>query len=366
MRSLRIKRLKAINFRNLSSRPMSFSTGINCISGENGNGKTNILEAISLITTRKSFRKNTSFPQYLGLDGERPEIHLSAVFEGEEGEAIPCSGRLWAGGGEWYWEGRKTIKRPLIGLTFVHPFDGEAFHKTPSVRRNWMDDHLSQLNPIYRKKLSKYLRALRLRNALLAERPLEFREQVKAIDSEMVPVATEVTELRRAFLKEMAPFMKKIFQDLFDSRHELVMTLETLLIDSNPLRYARILEENFSKDESARGTSYGIHRDDYVFLLDGLNAFDYCSLGQQKMAYLWLVFAFVELFKYKWGHRPIVLLDDVSGELDKVRWMRFVNYLEKASLQIFITTANDRFERVLDQTVGAHKILVQSGMPQLV
>ena len=107
--------------------------------------------------------------------------------------------------------------------------------------------------------------------------------------------------------------------------------------------------------------NYGVHKDDYVLLFDGLNSFDYCSLGQQKMSYLSLLFAYIELFRYKFNAFPIVLIDDVSGELDKFRWKKLVEFLEHSEFQVLITTANEKFKEELEQIQNAKKIYVESG-----
>jgi len=93
-----------------------------------------------------------------------------------------------------------------------------------------------------------------------------------------------------------------------------------------------------------------------------LNSVDFCSLGQQKMSYLSLLFAYIELFRYKIGSFPIVLMDDVSGELDKSRWENLVQYLGKGKFQTLITTANEAFKNELEKVEGTKKIIVTSGL----
>jgi DNA replication and repair protein RecF len=95
--------------------------------------------------------------------------------------------------------------------------------------------------------------------------------------------------------------------------------------------------------------------------MDGLNSFEYSSLGQQKIAYLSLLFAYIELFRYKFNFYPVLLIDDVSGELDEVRWERLVDYLKMRNFQVFITTANENFKSKLAKIKGANKIKVVSG-----
>jgi DNA replication and repair protein RecF len=108
-------------------------------------------------------------------------------------------------------------------------------------------------------------------------------------------------------------------------------------------------------------THYGIHRDDYVFHFDGFNSFEYCSLGQQKMSFLSLIFAYIELFRYKYTSYPIVLIDDVSGELDSRRWKNLITYLKDKKFQVMITTANENFRKELESIEESTKFYIENG-----
>ena len=133
------------------------------------------------------------------------------------------------------------------------------------------------------------------------------------------------------------------------------------MINANVQEYLQMLVKNLPQDEMAGHSKYGVHRDDYTILFDGLNSLDYCSLGQQKMAYLGLLFAYIELFRYRLISSPIVLMDDISGELDRVRWGRLVDYLRKKSFQVLITTANEKFGEELSRIEGANRIFIELG-----
>ncbi len=358
-----IEKLQIQNFRNIDSEIISFGPNINCIFGENGNGKTNILEAIYYLIKRKSFRKNASFPQMLGIDGENPEILFSSLFKNrEENKPLTFSGKISSEGSTWHRDGSSTNRKLNIGVIFINPFESHGFHTSASFRRNWMDEHLSQLDDEYKKLLARYTKSLRFRNKLLASKPSQYQKQIDAIDKEMAPLSLQLTNKRLHFLEEVRPFVKKAFNDLFSEEHELTITLDTKINPNRLESYYELAQKNKAKDEILGYTHYGIHKDDYVLLFDGLNSYDYCSLGQQKMSYLSLLFAYIELFRYKFNSFPIVLLDDVSGELDKFRWSRLVEYIKNKNFQVLITTANDNFKKQLDEIEGANKIQVTSGM----
>lgn len=358
---MKIQKLQVTNFRNLEPDVVTFGEGINCIFGENGNGKTNILEAIYYLIHRKSFRKNTSFPQIISIDGENQEILFSSVFLNNELSLETLTGKVTSNENYWSLNGKNTKKKIGAGVIFINPFDSQQFHTSASFRRNWVDQYLSQISDEYKKSLSKYTKFLRHRNTLLSKKPMDFYKQVLAIDEEMAPLSLFLTNSRRDFCSELSGYIKSTFFELFSEEHELSISLDSKLIDKDVNFYRQLMEKNRAKDEVIGRTQYGVHLDDYVLLFDGINSYDFCSLGQQKMSYLSLLFAYTELFRYKFTSFPIVLLDDVSGELDRLRWQRLIDYLKLRKFQVLITTANDYFKEGLDTIGGATKIEVSSG-----
>jgi DNA replication and repair protein RecF len=361
MSTYKISKLQVTNFRNLNPDIITFSNGINCIIGENGNGKTNILEAINVLATKHSFRKNTGFPQFLSIDGGKPEIIFSSVFRNQESEKISYSSKMTNENIIWFVDGTPVKKKLDIKVVFINPFDSYGFHNNPSDRREWIDFFISQLDENYKKSLSKYIKALRFRNTLLNKKPNRFKEQVLAGDVELVQLSYFLTKKRVEFLEALEPLLEETFQMLFSEKHNLKINLDSRIIEMSPENIQKMLANNIETDSDRGHTSYGPHKDDYVLLFNGLNSFDFCSLGQQKMSYLSLLFAYIELFRYKYKSYPIVLIDDVSGELDQHRWRRLVEYLEKREFQVLITTANEKFKEELDRIKGANKIQIMNG-----
>ncbi len=361
MTSYKISKLQVTNFRNLNPDIITFSNGINCIIGENGNGKTNILEAINVLATKKSFRKNTSFPQFLSVDGGKPEIIFSSVVENQEHDVMSYTSKMTNESVLWFLDGAPVKKKLDIKVVFINPFDSYGFHNNASDRREWIDYFLSQLDAVYKKDLSRYTLALRFRNTLLNKKPSRFKEQVLAGDVELAHLSYNITKKRVEFLEALEPLLGETFQALFSEKHNLKINLDSRIIGMSVENVQKLLANNIETDSDRGHTSYGPHKDDYVLLFDGLNSFDFCSLGQQKMSYLSLLFAYIELFRYKYMSYPIVLIDDVSGELDQHRWRRLVEYLEKREFQVLITTANEKFKEELDRISGANNIHIKNG-----
>jgi len=361
MSNYKISKLQVTNFRNLNPDILEFSNGINCILGENGNGKTNILEALNVLSTKKSFRKNASFPQFLSIDGGKPEIIFSSIFETDQNKRISYTSKMTKDSVLWFVDGVPVKKKLDIKIVFINPFDSYGFHNSASDRREWIDYFLSQLDENYKKTLVKYNLAMRFRNTLLSKKPSKYKEQIIASDGALSMLSMYLTARRVEFLQEIEPYIEKTFQEIFSEKHKLTINLDSKIINLSAISVQKVLLNNLENDCERGHTSYGPHKDDYVLLMNGLNSYDFCSLGQQKMSYLSLLFAYIELFRYKYMSYPIVLIDDVSGELDQHRWRRLVEYLEKQEFQVLITTANEKFEEELNRISGANKISIKHG-----
>ena len=360
MTAYKITQLQVKNFRNLQQDVINFSPKINCILGRNGEGKTNILEAVYFMATKKSFRKNAGFPQFLGMDGEKPEILFFSVLAVDE-KKVDYNGKISEESSEWFFEGKPLRGKIEIPVVFINPLDTYGFYSFPAQRKNWFDRHISMMNEKYKISLKKHKYLLKFRNNLLREKPFYYREQISALDREIAVHSKILTEERFLFLSDMERFHSDIFKQIFSEKHFLRACLETRIKGLDEKDIYEMMQGSLAKDCVAKVTTYGVHKDDYVFFLDGLDTLDYGSLGQQKMGYLSLLFAYIRLFRYKMDSSPIVLIDDVSGELDRTRWERLVRYLKKCEFQVLITTANERFKEELEKNGDINNMCVQSG-----
>ena len=361
MTSFFLDRLKIKNFRNLEYDMITFDSGINCIFGENGNGKTNLLEAIYLITEGKSFRKNTSFPQIINMNGEEPEILFQTKFTNGLRTNQTYSGRLLVQKNEYFLNGKMVKGSFHVSSIFINPFDSLFFHSIPSFRRQWFDKKLSTIDPAYSKNLKYYNQALRMRNSLLLKRSALYLDQIKVIDLEMAKYSFLLVHRRVQFIRELEQFFMGTFNQLFSESHEIRIKMLAKFASLSTEQIYSFLCIALREDQVLGRTKYGVHRDDYMLLFDGLNAFEICSLGQQKMSFLGLSFAYIELFKYKVGTYPIVLIDDVSGELDRKRWNNLIRYICAKEFQVFVTTANEDFRMEFERIEGVRKLHIHKG-----
>ncbi|HLE11945.1 MAG: hypothetical protein A2504_06455 [Bdellovibrionales bacterium RIFOXYD12_FULL_39_22] len=361
MGEYKIQNLITRNFRNLHPVNINFSERINCIFGDNGNGKTNILEAIYFLINKKSFRKNNAFPQILSIDSEKSQIIISALFSKNNSEKISVSVKMECEENLWSINGKVKKTDEEIGVVFVNPFDSYNFYNQSSFRRNWFDANISQLNTEYKNGLKRYQKALKFRNILLAKRPNKLVEQIAAIDVEIGILSEMICKKRVDFIKDLNLHLNDIFKKIFAEEYKIELSLNSKFMSLSSNQITKKMGENLSKELKNGRTISGIHLDDYIILFNQMNSYEYCSLGQQKMSYLGLLFAYIELFRYKYGSYPIVLIDDISGELDRYRWSRFIKFLEKGKFQVLITTANENFKDELDKIIGVNKIFIKSG-----
>src|SRR5690606_16330163 len=154
MNCWKIKKLQATNFRNLKNDIFEFATGINCILGQNGNGKTNLLEAVFLLTNKKSFRKNTDYSQMINIEGESPELIIQSVFS-EGGSPSSYSLRMTDSLQERFLNSKPEKKTPSSSV-FINPFDSYNFHTSSTFRRQWLDSHISLMDKEYRQVLTRF------------------------------------------------------------------------------------------------------------------------------------------------------------------------------------------------------------------
>lgn len=356
----KLKKLQAQNFRNLNNDVFEFSPGINCIFGQNGNGKTNLLEAVYLITNKKSFRKSTGYSQMINIEGASPEVIIQSTFE-DAGEVIAYSIRMTDELEERYLNNTFEKSKTPSTSVFINPFDSYSFHTSSTFRRQWFDSHLSLMDKEFKQVLGRFQKAMRFRNSILGMGGKNTSSQLRAIDEQVAEYSSLITQRRYEFLQNLNQQITPTFRSIFSGEHHLQLDLDSMFVHWDTKKIFDYYRHQEMTDIKAQITQVGIHRDDFIFAFDGLNAFEFCSLGQQKMAFLSLIFAYIELFRYKFSSYPIVLIDDVSGELDSQRWKNLIQYLETKKFQVLITTANESFRKELESITESTKFFIEHG-----
>ena len=335
-----IKNLQLNNFRNYENESFEFSDGINILSGDNAQGKTNCAEAIFYLCTGYSTRA-TRDKQVISYGKDNAQIEGTAVsrygnvnvkmeFFKNESKSVKINGAPVAKIGELLGN---------INSVFFNPGELKLIQESPEDRRRFMDIALSQTNRSYFYSLQRYRKILNQRNNLLKEEDDDLvYSTLEVWDRQLASAAAEIIECRNLFIKQLQPFATAAHEFITDGKENLTVQGE----DASPGERAAIetnlmaeLSVHVEKDRILGYTTVGPHRDDLKIKVNGEDVKNYGSQGQQRTAALSLKLAELEIFKQTQGEYPVLILDDAMSELDKNRQKRL---LEKVNgVQTIIT-----------------------------
>ncbi|MDR2648271.1 MAG: DNA replication/repair protein RecF [Clostridiales bacterium] len=328
------------DFRNLCDGVHELCGGVNILYGDNAQGKTNFLEAAYVCATGRS-QRGASDREMIRFD--RKEAHVSV----ETNDRTRIDVHLCRDGKKRAAVNHTHVRRlgelfgNLLTVAFS-PEDLKLIKSGPAERRRFMDIELCQLNRVYYYELQQYYRALRQRNNLLKDirRYAAAADTLPVWDRQLVEYGTKISRRRSVFLEMLNPIASDIHARITSGR-------ETLYVGYDPHTPADLLEErlaqNHKKDIAQGGTSAGVHRDDLIFSINGLDCRIYGSQGQQRTASLSAKLAEVRLIRRHKGHDPILLLDDVLSELDKNRQRFLLESMEHIQIIMTCTGAEDIF-----------------------
>lgn len=330
--------LKVENFRNLQSRNLEFSENINVVLGNNGNGKTNLIEAIYFLFHGKSFRKKNTFPQMLSSDCVKGEIIYNAVFSKDSKDHY-ISGYQDLNGSRFFLNNKKST-RCRLGMVFISPHDSYLFFNDSSFRRDKINHLFGFLDPEYKSYQSSFNKILKQKNSVLKGN-IKTDKKLLEIYNQKLSLLTEILiKKKKRLINEINPYLEHIFEEIFGEAFSLKLELKTDFNDLDSLQIFKLLSSYTEKELILKTTYSGQHKDDFSLFLDGFPAHEYASLGQQKMSYFSALFAFVSVFCCKFNESPIVLIDDVSGELDHIRLKQLLAFLKNLNSQVFLTSAS--------------------------
>lgn len=353
-----IKSLELSDFRNYETLSISFDKGTNILFGDNAQGKTNILEAIYVSATTKS-HKGSKDKEIINFNKE--EAHIRTYLEKEDVEyRVDMHLRKNKSKGIAI-DGQKIKKAAdllgLLNVVFFSPEDLSIIKNGPAERRRFADMELCQLDSFYLYNLNNYNKIINQRNKLLKDMYFNqnLKETLNIWDSQLVSYGSKIIEKREAFAKQLCEIIGDIHKKLSGGKEELIVNYEPdVKVDDFELK----MKENQEKDIRFKLTSTGPHRDDFSFIVNGIDIRKYGSQGQQRTAALSLKLSEIELVKKITKDTPLLLLDDVLSELDSNRQNYLLNSI--GDIQTIITCTgldefiNNRFEinRVYNITNG--------------
>ena len=343
-----IKSLELENYRNYKNLCIEFDEGTNILTGENAQGKTNILEAIYLCSTTKS-HKGSKDSEIINFESD--EGHLRSIID-KKNEELRIDIHLRKSKSKVIALNLEKLKKTseLIGILNVvlfSPEDLNIIKGGPSYRRSFIDMQICRLDSSYVFNLSSYNKIIDQRNKLLKDIYLQpaLRETLFIWDSQLQSYGSQIIVKRREFVKELNEIVKEIHYKLTAQKEFLDIRYEP---DTEEDKIEENLRINAERDLRNKATSVGPHRDDYIININGMDARKFGSQGQQRTAALSLKLAEIELIKRKTGDNPIFLLDDVLSELDSNRQNMLLESI--SNIQTIITCTglddfvNERFQ----------------------
>ena len=323
-----VKGVRLKNFRCHGEFDLDCNRPTTLIIGENGSGKTSVLEVVYLALRGKSFKGVDKEILKRGADFYRAEIELIDTrkiiirFDGVKKE--------------FEVDGKKSLRLPKKNrypVVLFEPDDIYLISSSPSRRRDYFDELFKQINDNYGSILSKYNKALKQRNDLLKDEIIN-RDDLFSWNVMCANYGTELIRQRVWNLEKINNRMTDIYRNIANNNDDCSIRYLGTEVDEN--EYLKNLENSFNKDSVLGYTSFGVHRDDYEFVFNGKRADGSASRGENRSMILALKFIEARILEQEIGKKPVVLLDDIFSELDETRQKHLINNFK--DYQMIITS----------------------------
>ena len=344
-----LEKIVISDFRNIQLQELEFSPNINCISGNNGEGKTNLLDAVYYLSmTKSAFATSDRFNFRHGTE----EFSLAGTYRMDNGLSSRFSMKMTSKGEKKVRRDDKPYSRVsehigVLPVVMVSPSDISMVSESGEERRRFMNAVLSQMDQSYMSSLQQYNRLLMQRNKLLKDQVAD-QGLLEVIDMRMSALAEPVFQARRKFVEDLRPIVSEYYKAVSGDSEQVDIEYDSELFKAS---LDLILASAFDRDRALRYTSSGLQRDDLKFMMNGHPIRRYGSQGQQKSFLVALKFAQYEIMKRSYGFAPILLLDDVFDKLDMGRISNLLQMVASNDFgQIFITDSNKvRMSGIVDR-----------------
>jgi len=354
-----IQKLQLIQFKNHPKRIFEFSHQINCFVGNNGVGKTNVLDALHYLSVGKSFLGNTD--QNNIKNGEDFFSIEGNIFDGEKESIIKV--QMPRDAKKIIKKNDKTYDRMADHIGFlpsviISPYDSNLISDSGESRRKFLDAMISQTDSDYLFNLIQYQKTVQQRNALLksfAKNRFFDPESLEIYNEPLIKFGSRIFEKRRAFTDSILELIQNYYEIISKGNEKITVEYESDLIHQN---FEELLSTNLEKDRALTYTSRGIHKDDLLFSMNSQPLKKTGSQGQQKSFLIALKLSQMNRIKERTGNTPILLLDDIFDKLDDTRVAQLIELVNREHFgQIFITdTSKERTEAVVRKINEESKI----------
>lgn len=338
---MHIRKIELTNFRNYDKFKIDNLEDINVIIGANGIGKTSIIESIYVASTARSFKNNDEnvmiksnsdyFKIKVLVDDEIRTKQLEYLLT-NNGKKTKINSRL-----------KKKISDYIFQYKVVlfSPDELKIIKESPTVRRNYLNVNLSQINKTYIKLLNTYNVLIKNKNEYLKKLYINGNldeRYLDILDLKIAEIGSQICLIRKEYIDKINKKIKRIFKK-FKKDDEVFVDYQSQFLNKSNDEILMNLKKNRIYEETIGFTKTGIHRDDFVFLHNGKNAKEYSSQGLQKLILLSFKMAELEVLIDDYYEEPILLLDDLFSELDIINQNSIINNLN-TKIQVFVTTTD--------------------------
>lgn len=326
-----LRRLKLNNFRCHRELELSFSDKTTKIIGQNGCGKTSIIEAVFEALQGKSFRAVDREIVCRSADFYRIELEFEdgrktiVTYDGTKKEFLTGDKKS-----------RRLLKKARYPIVLFEPDDLHLVGASPNSRRNYFDRIFSQLSEPYNVSLGRYNKALKQRNELLKKEDVS-ESELFSWDVMLGSYGAKIARYRRDYIERINQDFTKVYRSIAENRDQIELEYRSEIYTESD--FLEQLSQNFRLDSLTGHTNLGIHRDDFVFKFNNVVADGSASRGEVRSGILALKFIEADLLKDVLGCRPVILLDDVFSELDQTRQKCLIKNFQDD--QVIITSVGD-------------------------
>lgn len=359
-----IIKISLLQYRNYTSATYQFDAPVTCITGPNGSGKTNLLDAIYYLCYTKSYF--SSYQQNSAQNGTDGFRVTGMFIKTGEQETISCK---WKAGKKEVFRNNVEYERITdhIGsysAVMIAPDDTELINDHSELRRKWVDGILSQVDHDYLEKLIIYQKVLAQRNAWLklqAFKPSADSHEVDYYNSQLSVCGGYIYERRAAFLKEFIPLLEDFYHRLSGGNEPIEVSYISDLLQKSTMEW---LEQGLQYDMRYQRTLRGIHKDDWEFKVNGMLLKQFGSQGQKKSFLFALKLGQYAYLSKVMGRLPILLLDDIFEKLDQGRMESLLRIIRGADFgQVILTdTHQERIVKAFGESADVHYIPLSSAV----
>ena len=337
-----LQNLLVINFKNYIEVKLVFSEKINCFVGNNGAGKTNLLDAIHYLSFCKSY---FNYIDNQNIQHDADFFVLQGSFSKSDSiDDVYCG--LKRNQKKTFKINKKEYERladhiGLFPLVIISPADYCLINEGSDIRRKYIDSVISQFDKVYLDNLINYNKAIAQRNTLLKdfyEKRYFDKTQLEIWDEQIVPLGESIYNKRKSFLDSFIPIFKQHYSFITNGKEDVAVEYESQLNEGG---FEDLLKQALDKDKLIKYTTVGIHKDDFLYNIGDYPIKKFGSQGQQKSFIIALKLAQFDFTKNIKGYKPILLFDDIFDKLDNERVSKIMQLVSNNSFgQVFITDAH--------------------------